>query len=82
MIDPISKREANDAMINQLSVRFRGKVYKRINAITARRWFGSDERTAGEVTDGDYMTVITVSLYDADSDSEVIAPIKECYPCW
>lgn len=82
MIDPISKREANDAMINQLSVRFRGKVYKRINAITARRWFGSDKKTAGEITGRTYRTDITVSLYDEISNAEVEAPLEECYRCW
>lgn len=82
MIDPISKREANDAMVNQLSVNFRGKIYKRINAITARRWFGNDKKSAGEITDGNYKTVITVSLYDAELNTEIEAPIEECYPCW
>lgn len=73
----MEKSIANKAMIEELPVVHKGRRYKRINAIIARRFIGGDFRTAGVVLNSTYNTVISLELYEEHTNSVTIAPIEE-----
>lgn len=73
----LKKSEANEAMVAQIPVRFNGRVYKRINAIIARRFVGNDSRTMGEIVREPDNTQILLELCDNSANSVTIALLKD-----
>lgn len=73
----IKKSDANIAMIAGKPVRFHGRVYKRINAIIARRFIGNETRTMGDVVGEPDNTQIFLELCDMDANSVTVALMKD-----
>ena len=73
----LKKSDANAAMVAEKPVRFQGRVYKRINAIIARRFVGNDPRTMGDVVDQPENTQVFVELCDTNANSVTVALLKD-----
>lgn len=73
----MEKSIANKAMMEEWPITYKGRRYKRINAIIARRFIGGDFRTAGVTLKSTYNTVISLELYEDKTNSVTIAPMEE-----
>ena len=73
----LKKSDANAAMVAEKPVRFQGRVYKRINAIIARRHVGDDPRTMGDIVDQPENTQVFVELCDMSANSVTVALRKD-----
>lgn len=73
----MEKSIANEAMREQREVKYKGRRFKRINAIIARRFTGGNTKTYGELIGGTYNTQIQLELYEERTNSVTVASIED-----